>query len=121
MDYAIIIYVTGLMASVYHLYSVGSFKGLIQLVQGAWLNARIASKGSEARLEAERAVLAVVRQTGIEPSRVVATVVCGGPCILVRVEDRYEAFVHHTYARAATEAVRWIRAQPSHTPRRTPV
>lgn len=121
MDYAIILYVTGLIASVYHLYSVGRLKGLIQLVQGAWLNARIASKGSKARREAERAVLAVVRQTGIEPSRVVASVVCGGPCILVRVEGRYEAFIHHSYARAAVEAVRWIRAQPSHTLRRTSV
>lgn len=78
---------------------------------GKVLNARLKDHSSPERNEAELAVERVVTQTNLAPDCVAATVIRGGPAILVRLDTSSEAFVHHSYALAAEQAIKWANAR----------
>lgn len=78
---------------------------------GKVLNAKLQDRSSVERSEAELAVELVVAKTGLAPDCVAATVINGGPAILLRYNSSSEAFVHHSYAMAAEQAIRWAKAR----------
>ena len=83
------------------------FKRAWQACTGWWLDKKLAAD-TTTRSEAEEAVRRVVMTTNIAPDCVTATVVRGGPCILVKHDRATEAIIHNTYAEAADEAIRYI-------------
>jgi hypothetical protein len=75
---------------------------------GGVLSAQLRDEGSETRSEAELAVERVVMQTHIAPDCVVATVMRGGPCIILTHDGAKEAFIHKSYTQAADKAIEWL-------------
>lgn len=75
---------------------------------GRILNARLKDHGSPQRSDAELAVELVVARTSLAPDCVVATVLNGGPAILVRHDKATEAFVNGTYLQNAEAAIEWV-------------
>ena len=80
-------------------------------IVGRRLDRRLADTASPIRTEAEEAVAKVVYETDIPPDCVVANVVRGGPCILIKHDDAWEAFVHNSYMEAAEKAIEWLNLQ----------
>lgn len=80
---------------------------------GKLLNIELADTASPARSEAEEAVARVVFETNVAPDCVAATVIRGGPAILIKHDKAQEAFVHHTYAKAADKAIEWLKHRES--------
>lgn len=80
-------------------------------VTGSLLEERIATAQSEARNEGQEAVDKVVLETDIVPDCVSASVVRGGPCILVKTDGEWEAFIHNTFGEAADKAIEWVNQQ----------
>lgn len=66
-------------------------------------------EGSPERTEASEAVDRVVMETNIAPDCVMATVLRGGPCLIVKHDGAQEAFIHRTYALAADKAIEWLK------------
>lgn len=75
---------------------------------GRVLNTQLKDPGSDLRSEAELAVERVVARTSLAPDCVVATVLQGGPAILVRHDKATEAFVNGTYMQNAEAAIEWV-------------
>lgn len=78
---------------------------------GALLEEKLADTESDERSEAQKAVDRVVWETDIAPDCVSASVVRGGPCILLKTDGEWEATIHNTYAEAADEAIKFINLQ----------
>jgi hypothetical protein len=74
---------------------------------GGLLNARLQDEGSKEHGDAERAVARVIHATGIHPKHVFATVIHGGPTIVLSYRKSQEGFTHKTYADAADKAIEW--------------
>jgi hypothetical protein len=77
---------------------------------GGLLSVQLEDKTSETRSDAEHAVERVVFETNIAHDCVSATILHGGPCILVEHDGAKEAFIHNSYNEAATKAIQWLRA-----------
>jgi len=95
-------------------------KRIYQYFEGAYRIGQLEDAQSLTRTDAEKAVHRVIRESGLPPDCVGATVVRGGSAILVmhtktakngEVKKQQEAFVHNTYDEAATEALKWIQNQ----------
>ncbi len=80
-------------------------------VTGSLLEERIAYTESEERNEGQEAVDRVVWETDIAPDCVSASVVRGGPCILVKTDGEWEAFIHNSFSEAAVKAIEWVNLQ----------
>jgi len=81
---------------------------------GKILGAKLSDKASPERSEAELAVARIVASTDLSPDVVAATTLKGGPAIVVRVDgcgDYPPTFIHHSYAQAADEVIRWARRE----------
>jgi len=74
---------------------------------GGVLSAKLA-EGEPVRSEAERAVERIVMQTLIAADCVVATVLKGGPAIIIKHDKAQEGFIGRTYAHAADKAIEWL-------------
>lgn len=87
------------------------FKRIVWWFQGIRLAAKFEDKQSDIRDEALAAVKRVVFETNIEPDCVSAQIIRGGPAILVKHNEAWEAFVHNSYGEAAQKAVEWLKLQ----------
>ena len=76
---------------------------------GGLLEMKISDKLSPERTEASKAVDRVVMETNIAPDCVKATVLRGGPCLIVTHDRAQEAFIHRTYDLAADKAIEWLK------------
>jgi len=86
------------------------YKRIVWWWTGGLLSVQLEDKASDTRTEAEYAVERVVYETNIAHDCVSATIIRGGPCILVTHDGAKEAFIHNSYAEAADKAIQWLRA-----------
>lgn len=75
--------------------------------QNGVLSAKLA-EGEPVRSEAEAAVERIVMQTLIAADCVVATMLRGGPAIIIKHDKAQEGFIGKTYAHAADKAIEWL-------------
>jgi len=88
-----------------------TIQNIVWWFQGVALEAELKDAESVRHRAAQNAVRRVVMETDIAPDCVSATIVRGGPTIMVRHDDAWEAFVHNSYSEAAQEAINWINRQ----------
>lgn len=87
------------------------FWRLVWWWQGGVLSVELEKENSAVRTDAVIALDRVVLETTLPHDCIKANIVRGGPCIMVKHDDAWEAFIHKTYAEAADKAIEWIRAQ----------
>ncbi len=88
------------------------FKNLWWSFQGAMLDQKLQDETCVERTEAQKALDRVVLETHVPHDCVTATVVRGGPCILVHHDvNQQTATIHTSYAEAADQTIKWINEQ----------
>lgn len=76
--------------------------------QGGILSAQLQDHSSPERSEAELAVDRIVANTRIAADCVAATVLRGGPTIIIKHDLGQEAFIGRSYEHAADKAIEWL-------------
>ena len=87
---------------------VAALRSIKWWFQGKLLNRQLKSPETTSRTDAEEAVCRVVMETDIAQDCVQATILRGGPCILIKTDEDWEAFIHKSYKEAADEAIEWL-------------